>query len=81
MNAPKLLEPIWDTDSREPGTHPCGRCARTGRYITYTENGAPKGPGGECFRCGGKGEHTRADRRRNLAHDRHAMARAMRADR
>jgi hypothetical protein len=66
---------VSDTDSSVKGTHPCRRCATTGQFITYVENGVPKGPGGICFRCGGKGVHTLADRRRNLSHDRHAFAR------
>lgn len=47
----------------------CGRCARTGRFITYVENGVPKGPGGECFRCGGKGYQNDSDHRRNWGYD------------
>lgn len=69
---------ISDTDGKE-GKHPCRRCAQTGRFIPYVENGVPKGPGGSCFRCNGKGYHTRADRIRNAAWERHAMGRAARA--
>jgi len=47
----------------------CRRCAGTGQFITYVENGVPKGPGGECFRCGGKRYQDEADRRRNYGHD------------
>src|SRR4051812_44928517 len=47
----------------------CRRCAGTGQFITRVENGVPTGPGGECFRCGGKGYQTVADRRRNYGHD------------
>ena len=50
----------------------CGRCAGTGQFITYVENGVPKGPGGPCFRCGGKGFTTNADRRRNYGYDNYA---------
>ena len=54
----------------------CGRCAGTGAFITYVENGVPKGPGGECFRCSGKGEQTLKDVKRNEYHDAHYFARA-----
>jgi hypothetical protein len=47
----------------------CRRCAGTGRFITYMENGVPKGPGGPCFRCDGKGFQTEADQRRNWGYD------------
>lgn len=47
----------------------CDRCAGTGQFITYIENGTPKGPGGICFRCEGKGVQTEADRRRNWGYD------------
>jgi hypothetical protein len=57
------------------GTFHCGRCAGTGQFITYVENGKPRGPGGICFRCGGKGRHTQADRKRNLYHDMHYTGR------
>lgn len=53
----------------------CGRCAGTGRFVTYVENGIPKGPGGECFRCSGKGEQTLKDARRNAYHDEHQTIR------
>jgi hypothetical protein len=48
---------------------PCKRCAGTGQFITYVENGVPKGPGGPCFRCNGKGIQTVADHRRNYGYD------------
>ena len=57
---------VEDTDKDTPGAHHCGRCAGTGRFITGTLNGRPTGPGGPCFRCGGKGKHDQADRTRNL---------------
>jgi hypothetical protein len=47
----------------------CDRCGGTGQFITYVENGVPKGPGGSCYRCGGKGIQTDADRRRNWGYD------------
>lgn len=53
------------------GTFHCGRCAGTGAFITMVENGVPKGPGGICFRCQGKGVHNLGDRKRNLYHDTH----------
>lgn len=54
---------------------PCGRCAQTGKYITGTVNGKPVGPGGDCYRCAGKGYQTREDEQRNETHDRHFMSR------
>lgn len=57
----------------------CGRCAGTGNYITRVENGVPRGPGGECYRCQGKGYQTREDAVRNRVFDLHYMARALRA--
>lgn len=52
-------------------TFKCGRCAGSGLFVTYVENGIPKGPGGECFRCQGKGRQTLKDAKRNLYHDEH----------
>jgi len=52
-------------------TTPCRRCASTGDYITGTLNGKPVGPGGICFRCGGKGYQTVEDKRRNEYYDEH----------
>lgn len=49
----------------------CARCAGTGSFITGSVNGVPTGPGGPCFRCGGKGFHTWHDRIRNRAYNRH----------
>ncbi len=49
----------------------CRRCAGTGAFITYVENGVPKGPGGACFRCNGKGSQNDADTRRNFGHGMH----------
>lgn len=48
----------------------CGRCAGTGRFVTRVENGRPIGPGGACFRCGGKGAQTWEDGKRNHYFDR-----------
>ena len=48
---------------------PCKRCATTGRFITYVENGIPRGPGGPCFRCDGKGMQTPLDAHRNYWFD------------
>lgn len=57
----------------------CKRCAGTGRFITMTENGQPKGPGGICFRCEGRGYQVLADAHRNRAFDQYNMARVLRA--
>ena len=56
----------------------CGRCSGTGRFVTYVENGVAKGPGGECFRCGGKGWQTEEDHKRNAAYDEYAFKEALR---
>jgi len=60
---------VIDNDYTVTGNHHCRRCAGTGQFITYVENGKPKGPGGVCFRCGGKTYHTQEDRRRNNGYD------------
>jgi len=49
----------------------CRRCSGTGAFITYVENGIPKGPGGPCYRCAGKGVQDDADARRNYGADMH----------
>lgn len=49
---------------------PCRRCAGTGDFITMVENGIPKGPGGVCYRCAGKGWQNDADAARNAMADR-----------
>lgn len=49
----------------------CRRCAGTGQFITRVENGRPTGPGGLCFRCGGKGVQTAEDGKRNLFFERY----------
>ncbi|GAF96966.1 unnamed protein product [marine sediment metagenome] len=69
---------VEDTHTSVEGDFFCGRCAGTGQFITYVENGKPRGPGGECFRCNGKGFHNNADRRRNWGYDMHAFAREAR---
>lgn len=53
----------------------CGRCGGTGQFITMMENGVLKGPGGECFRCKGKGTQNDHDVRRNEVHDQHYTGR------
>jgi len=52
-----------------PGAERCKRCAGTGQFITYVENGVPKGPGGICYRCNGKGFQIQRDRNRNWGYD------------
>lgn len=54
----------------------CKRCAGTGQFITGSMNGKPTGPGGACFRCGGKGAQNDADRRRNYGYDCRAFEKA-----
>ena len=74
----------WESWVRMNGevtlTGRCRRCSGTGAFTTYIENGVPKGPGGPCFRCNGKGYQTDADRRRNTYHDEHYAARLIAAD-
>ena len=55
----------------------CRRCAGTGSFITMVENGQPKGPGGICFRCAGKGLQNDHDVRRNEEHDKRYICRNM----
>ena len=62
---------VDDTDRQTTGRHPCRRCATTGRFVTGLHNGRPTGPGGECYRCGGKGYHDQEDRRRNAGYERY----------
>ena len=54
----------------------CRRCVGTGLFITGTVNGKPSGPGGDCYRCEGRGTQTWEDGRRNRTHDMMYMARA-----
>jgi DNA-directed RNA polymerase subunit RPC12/RpoP len=70
----KGREAVWDNETKAEGNFACSRCGKTGRFITYVENGIPKGPGGQCFRCGGKGYHNQADRKRNWGYDNHSFA-------
>lgn len=58
----------------------CGQCAGTGQFVTMVVNGKPTGPGGECFRCQGKGYQTPEDETRNNAYDQHSAMQAIRAD-
>ena len=53
----------------------CGRCGGTGQFITMMVNGKLTGPGGECFRCKGRGTQSDHDVRRNEEHDKHYMGR------
>jgi hypothetical protein len=53
----------------------CRRCAGTGRFITHTENGVPRGPGGDCYRCAGTGRQNDSDARRNYGADIHQIVR------
>lgn len=55
----------------------CRRCAETGMFITGTTNGIPTGPGGKCFRCGGKGFQTKDDRKRNWGYDVNSVTRGV----
>jgi hypothetical protein len=64
-----------DRPTSQPLRETCERCAGTGQFITGTLNGKPTGPGGPCFRCGGKGYQTDADRRRNYGYDNYAPIR------
>lgn len=71
LKGPKVLnEGVEDTAVTENGNHFCRRCAGTGAFITRVENGVPKGPGGQCFRCNGKGFHNHDDRKRNWGYER-----------
>ena len=58
----------------------CDRCSGTGQFITMVLNGKPTGPGGECFRCAGKGYQTPEDVKRNEAYDVYSAARAFRGE-
>lgn len=70
-------KPIDFVTAAESVATPCGRCAGTGQFITYVENGVPRGPGGICFRCEGKGYQVHSDRKRNDCHDRHYAGRML----
>jgi hypothetical protein len=58
----------------------CGRCAGTGQFVTMVVNGKPTGPGGECYRCQGKGYQTPEDEKRNDAFDEWSAVNAIRQD-
>jgi len=68
----------WLTAAKRVGFK-CARCAGTGQFITMVENGKPKGPGGICYRCDGKGWQNDQDRRRNYGYDNYAFAKAAHA--
>ena len=68
---------VYDDSKSVAGDFPCGRCSQTGQFITYIENNVPKGPGGICFRCGGKGFHNLDDRKRNHYADMHRIVRGI----
>ena len=55
---------------------PCRRCMGSGAFTTRVENGQPRGPGGMCFRCEGRGYQTHEDGARNYGYDNYAMGRA-----
>ncbi len=74
MGQPKALPQEWVECAREV-RFKCGRCGGTGRFITGMLNGQLTGPGGECFRCQGKGTQSDHDVRRNEVHDQHYMGR------
>lgn len=58
---------------------PCRLCHGTGAFITETVNGMPRGPGGQCYRCGGYGTQTATDGHRNRGADRYQIVAAARA--
>ena len=49
--------------------HDCPRCMGSGKFTAQVVNGRPVGPGGDCYRCDGKGWQSDADRRRNAYYD------------
>lgn len=57
----------------------CKRCGGSGKYVTRVENGQARGPGGDCFRCQGKGFQDAEDVKRNRWYDIYAMNKAARA--
>ncbi len=52
----------------------CKRCGGSGKFTTWVLNGVPQGPGGDCYRCAGKGYQNDADARRNYGADMHISA-------
>lgn len=69
--APVIVEEtdVQDNDTAVEGTHPCGRCGGTGRFVIGMENDKPMFGRGDCYRCAGKGQHTEGDRKRNAGYD------------
>lgn len=70
MESHGITEPTpqdWVKYARRVSWH-CKRCGGTGQFITMVMNGQPTGPGGICFRCGGKGYQTPSDAHRNYWH-------------
>lgn len=71
-----LPTPANFVDAALAVTFKCRRCSGTGKFVTYIENGQPRGPGGDCFRCMGRGYQNDADARRNYGADLHQLSRA-----
>lgn len=69
---------VWVWAARRV-TFTCRRCMGSGQFTTGTLNGRPTGPGGDCYRCGGKGVQNDADHRRNYGADGAAFTRACKA--
>lgn len=42
----------------DENTERCRKCMGTGMFITMLENDQPKGPGGPCYACNGKGRQS-----------------------
>jgi len=59
------------SEQPEEVRHECDGVCRDGVYYGrgYVENGVFKGFTGTCYRCGGKGWQSDADRRRNSVYD------------
>ena len=70
-----IVTPRMWAVAAERATVRCKRCAGTGQFITGSVNGQPTGPGGDCFRCQGKGRQNGADGHRNRVHVRHYVGR------
>lgn len=69
---------LYQSELKRTKNHPvCRRCAGTGQFITMVLNGRPTGPGGECFRCNGKGYQSARDEQRNDHYDELAAVRAV----
>jgi hypothetical protein len=63
-------KPRHDEDGLRDGNVECRQCLGGGQYITGMDNGIPI-TAGDCFRCGGKGYTTQADRKRNYGYNFH----------